>query len=150
MEVTTYNDEKRIDIRKYNPNGYRTKMGVSLNPSKFKLLAENIKETTETLEKIVKKESGILQERHLGGNIWLKVESPYTRVQLRRRTNKHLYYTRYGVSLDQQQWQKLVEYMELIEDNYADIKNVIPCIYTHGVPQSIFKCKECNPDSWNY
>ena len=139
-KIQYYQGELRFDIRKYSRK-YPTKFGVSLNISKFRLLAENITPTTQALQEVIEKKDSLF-EYHIGNNVWVKVESPYAVVHIRKRAlvNNQLYYTRYGISLKLGEWRKLVTSMEIVDANFSEIKNSIPCIYSHDANLSALYC----------
>jgi len=150
VEVTEWRGETRVDIRQYQ-GGYRTKKGVSLTPSRFRLLVQSLRRITDTLEEIIG--GGASEyEYHLGGNVWVYAKAPYQAVQIRKKFLRQgvLMHSPYGISLKSPQWQKLCEATTIIDANFPDIATTVPCIQQedHRDQISLLWCLECCPNSY--
>ena len=84
MELCTFQGEERVDIRQRDADGHRTKIGIALTLPRFKTLMLYINELEAALASAVKGEE-IVYEKHICGNLYVYVKSPFECVQIRQK-----------------------------------------------------------------
>lgn len=120
---------------------------------RWKLLTKSADDIGKCLDKVVNGQDGIYYSIHLGGNNYVKVQSPYKCVQIRKwmytKENKFVPSSKQGISLKACEWRNLIDNMEYISDN-LDIESVTACAdqNDHMNQQGYFACPECNPDTY--
>ena len=81
MRNAQWKGEQRVDIRKWIP--HPTKDGVSLTLHRYLLLHDSIEPVDQALRD-QKDGKNVYLKRHLGGNIYVHVKSPYNGVDIRQ------------------------------------------------------------------
>ena len=129
LHVTEWKGERRIDIR-WHKHGHPTKTGVSLTPSRYRTLVKIMPILSQVLEDVIhKKEEDF--EFHLGGKVYAYVKTPFECVQIRPKYKRagEIRFSKFGVSLKKMKWENFCKLTEVIDANFSDIKNFIPCSY---------------------
>ena len=152
MELTTFRGEERIDIRQRDSSGCRTKIGVALNLPRFKTMTLYLKELEAALESTLKGLQ-VDYERHLGGDFYVYVKSPFQCVQIRQKYLKdgQMRYSAFrGISLKCDQFNSLVLLVEIMFSCHPRLAEIVPCIQRpdHTDWKVMSTCTECNPMRW--
>lgn len=157
--VNRFNGQIYVHVRQYKDDissgkSYPTKIGVSLNPSRFAILMMNSDEISQALDNIRKPEPTCVNyKRHLGGGIYLSVTTGVECVDIRRYFvpdgQKEELPTRNGISLKCSEWRKLVQLDQEIRKLSPLLQNATPCSYdvSHSNQEGALMCKECTPFS---
>ena len=87
MELYTFRVEECVDIRQRDVNNHRTKIGIGLTLPRFNTVMLYINELEAALASAVKGEE-IVYEKHIGGNLYVYIKSPFECVQIRQKNIK--------------------------------------------------------------
>ncbi|XP_069109811.1 uncharacterized protein [Argopecten irradians] len=150
-----FRGETLIHIRTYGKREdgttFPTKKGIALNPTRWKRLVDRCSGTIDdTIEK-VKKGELVDIKLHLGGNLYVSINSGYGCVNIRRwympkDEDGGLVPTRQGIALNFEQWDKLKDCMLLLPDFIGDeLDDVRLCEDTHHNQMEMIECFDCNP-----
>lgn len=155
--VNRFNGQIYVHIRQYKENlqngkTYPTRIGVTLNPSRFAVLCMHSDEITQALDNIRKPEPSCVQyTKHLGGGIYVGVTTGVECVDLRRyfvpKESKDKLPTRNGIALKFGEWRKFIALETEIKKLSPTLLNAQPCSYdvSHSNQEAAMSCKECNP-----
>ena len=155
--VTRFNGQLYVHIRQYKVDAktiksYPTKIGVSLNPSRYATLMMNANEISQALDNVRKPEPMCVEyKRHLGGGIYVTVTTGVECVDFRRyfvpEDTKEPIPTRNGIALKHGEWRKLIHFDKEIRNLSPMLINATPCSFddSHNNQESAMLCLECNP-----
>ena len=92
----------------------------------------------------------IVYEKHIGGNLYVNVKSPFECVQKRQKYIKdgELRYSKYnGISLKSDQFKSFTLLTEMMESFHPQIAEAVLCSEKsdHTDWRVMSTCKECNP-----
>lgn len=156
VKVKPYQGELRVDIRQWIPETptskrYPTKAGVSLPLSRYKALEVQIPLISTALKKCLEKKDPVALKIHLGGNIFVTVNTPFTCVNLR------LWYLNEagdlrpsyrGIALRSQEWQQFCDISGVIYDFVPELVDITTCSESHNTRMQGLRCRECNPNDY--
>ena len=154
VEVTSFKNERRIDIRTLCKDLYRTKIGVSLSIPQFKTLTDNIELVNRKFKNL--KNHGPDSENtnfsvHLGGKKWMYLHAPYAVVHVRQKYLNNLEQIRVdkqvGVAMKWDVWQKFYTACQVILATNSDINIGDSCQLSHDSQIQYINCKVCTPYS---
>ena len=160
-----------VHIRFYetSPTGklFPSKNGMAMPLDKYKKLTEEVEEIDEALRKLeeagedkneeIKDENEEpLYEKHLGENIYVRVEKGFKRVDIRKwwlpESEKTIQPTRKGVSLQTELWEDLKRTFPAFKDHLKqELDHVRYCEEDHHNQMGMLTCRSCSPNEWtNY
>lgn len=150
----TYNDKILINIRNYRKvaeKKYPTKQGVSLTLSRW-LKLKSQKDYINSIFQLVTDGESVDEELiHLGGGVYVTLNSKYPNVDLRHfwkpEDSDKPVPTKRGITLNKIKWNKLCDVMTIMTDFVPELNNAIVCEYTHYNEMELQKCSECHPFS---
>ena len=155
LRVTEWQGEQRIDIRKLT--SYPTKEGVSLTLQRYLVFRDCMCDINRALETLQKGEE-VRMRRHLGGNVYMRVNSPYTGVDIRQwfipkdleKSNDNLRPGK-GVFLNIPQWRVLCNEDIHMEDYVPALNDTLRCRdqKDHQNLMGALWCLECNPNRYD-
>ena len=95
----------------------------------------------------------IAYEKHIGGNLYVYVKSPFECVQIRQKYIKdgELRYSKYkGISLKQDQFKSFTLLTEVMKSFHPQIAEAVPCSEKpdHTDFRVMSTCTECTPFRW--
>ena len=88
LSVSPYENELRVDIRYLNNSLYRTRKGLSLLITQFKMIVENLELFDQTFQKMRDVIPGSEKTNlsiHLGGKRWMYIKASYQTVHIRQK-----------------------------------------------------------------
>ena len=153
LKVSEWKGEKRVDIREYNTK-YPTKTGISLTLNRWTGLCHAVDMVDEHLTR-VKKGEHVEFEFHIGGNVYVSINSPFWIVSIRqffcpmnganmrRPTPK-------GIRLKLGGWNTLKETIASVQREVPELENFVPCFARndHSNQMGFLTCPECNPEGY--
>ena len=104
------------------------KIGIALTLPRFKTLMLYINELEAALTSAVNGEK-IVYEKHIGGNLYVYVKSPFECVQIRQKyiKDRELRYSTYkGISLKRDQFTSFTLLTEVMESFHPQIAEAVP------------------------
>jgi hypothetical protein len=148
-----------VHIRYYDtsPTGkqYPSKKGIALSLDKFKRLYEEyIDEIDVALRKLEEKtEDRVFFKKHLGENIYVKVEKGYDLVDIRKwwlpDTSMDIHPTKKGISLQLGMWEEFKKTLPVLKRKLKkELDEVRYCEYDHDNQMAMWQCHSCNPNDW--
>ena len=148
LKVKPWNGNTRFDIREWN-SGYPTRKGVSLPTLRWVSLTYATRFIDEALADLSKNRE-VKFEYHIGGNVYVTVDSPYRLVDIRQRFVDEegvLRPTRRGVKLRLKEWASLKEAVEAVKVVVPETAVLVPCSLQedHSNQRGFLTCPECNP-----
>ena len=88
--------------------------------------------------------------RHIGGNVYVSAESPAVTIDVRyywlSPLDNKQHPTPQGVTLDFEQYDKLKDVDKVLPTLLPELKNMLPCQFTHQNVEGATYCSECNPN----
>jgi hypothetical protein len=151
FRLSDWNGAPRVDIREWLENGIApTKRGLSFPLQRFKVLMVSKDCIDQHLQRLIKDED-VSYELHLGGNVYVSLQSPLRIIDIRQRfldSAGVLRPTRRGVALRVKQWEQLKGLFLRLEQLLPEIVDMIPCFLSpdHQNQQGALMCPECNPN----
>ena len=110
IKSTMWQNEQRINIRKWAP--HPTKEGVSLPLKRYLLSQDNICVVSQALLETKNGKKDVFLKRHLGGNVYIHVKSPFVGVDLRQwfiPNNEETLKPGKGIFLKSHEWKDLCD-----------------------------------------
>ena len=154
VSVTEWKGEKKIHFRRFTlENGRKrsTKDGITLTIRRWKELISNKEAVNQALQDIVN-ESDVNLSIHLGGNWYVRVNSKYPGVSIRRfwfkMESEELLPSRNGVHLHKEQWENVMLHLKTINSALPELESTIPCSMEddHMNQEGYLNCSECSPN----
>jgi len=143
--------EAIVELRLFE-NGLPSRKGLDFPPQRWNSLMCSTDEINKALQGVIKGESNISYESHIGGNVFVQVTSPYRVVDIRQRYFKdgRLYYTKVGIKLHPQGWQKVLDTRCTVIDCIPNLDDHLPCFMRedHQNQEGALTCPECSPNSY--
>jgi hypothetical protein len=89
-------------------------------------------------------------KRHIGGNVYVSAESPALTIAIRHDwlspVDLFMHPTPQGVTLDFEQYDKLKDVDKVLPTLLPELKNMLPCQFTHQNIEGAIYCSECHPN----
>ena len=89
-------------------------------------------------------------KRHIGGNVYISAESPALTIDIRHHclppVDLSMHPTPQGVTLDFEQYDKLKDVDKVLPTLLPELKNMLPCQFTHQNVEEAIYCSECHPN----
>jgi hypothetical protein len=123
-----------------------TKKGISLSLGRWKILVDSIEDIDEALD------HGRAYIRHLGGNVYCKVEERCVCVDIRQYWKPlgqdAVVPTKKGICLRPEEYKKLKDIVPDIGGVIPELDGVVPCYLRsdHQNQEGLLECSECNPN----
>lgn len=155
LTVSASNGVKSVHIRQYacdEKSGFKypTRMGVSLPVKRFASLVYKMDYINHVIEKLEKGETANYKS-HVGGGLYVIVDDKNNYVDLRMcfvpDQETLVVPTQFGISLEFDEWKKLVESVPRLMENDEEISSVTPCFLDddHSDLSQTKECSECTP-----
>jgi len=151
IRLAEWQGEKRVDIRQWTPH-HPTKKGISIPLHRYLILRDSINDINGAIECLQKGEDTFFK-RHLGGNVYIHVKTPYTGVDIRQwylpEDEKDIKPGK-GIFLKINEWKELCNVNECIEDFCPELKQTVRCYDQNDHMNQLgwIMCKECNPNGY--
>jgi hypothetical protein len=162
LAAQEFNGIMLIHLRVYETSQsgaiFPTKLGIALDLEKWQKLVElcltDIDEGIEDMK--IGKE--VFYEKHLGENVFLRLDSKYPCVNIRKfflpENLKEIRPTRKGCALNWNQWEELKKAVPIVQKTFQkELAEVEFCEMSadHQNQMGFYSCKRCNPNEWmNY
>jgi hypothetical protein len=89
-------------------------------------------------------------KRHIGGNVYVSAEIPALTIAIRHDwlspVDLFMHPTPQGVTLDFEQYDKLKDVDKVLPTLLPELKNRLPCQFTHQNIEGAIYCSECHPN----
>ena len=151
VSVSNFKGKTYVHVRVHDEmQGYPTKVGVALNPSRFAILTLAEDDIAEKVNQLNKPEE-FDYKTHLGGGVYCTVRSGCCSVHLRKYFVPHdkMYPipTKKGISLRIEEWRKLLIHLKTIREEFPELAQATPCHFDtfHQNQEAAFSCVECYP-----
>lgn len=87
-------------------------------------------------------------KRHIGGNVYASAESPTLTRDIRHHwlspVNVFMHATPQEVTLDFEQYDKLMDVANVLPTLLTELKIMLPCQFTHQTIEGAIYCSECH------
>ena len=151
----TWKEQLLIHIRKYDTEKGRTFptiRGVTLQLRQWNDLKDNTREIDEAVTTL-KQGKEVKLSCHLGNNLHVSVERPFPGIDVRQwwrcdDTKDAKPCKKKGIFLKFEQWEKLKDTFQIMEDFVPELNTVIPCAMQedHQNQVGMHRCAFCNPN----
>jgi hypothetical protein len=133
LELTEWNESKRVDLPFWKDGTVHTKEGVSLHLDQWKALRNMSNIIDDLLTRVIEKEP-VEWRYHIVDDVFVTIKAPFPLVHIRKHfipagewTYRH---TKRGVGLHFGEWKELKQIIPLLEEREPELRQLVPLYRT--------------------